>query len=253
MLARLLAAVGLGLSGCGRADDARPPVAASDDTSDADAAAPRAGALRYLALGDSYTIGESVDTSQRWPVQLAAALRSSGLDVGDPDVIARTGWRTDDLDRAVTAEDPKGPYPLVSLLIGVNNQYQGQPADDAYRKQFTGLLGRAIAFASGEPSRVLVLSIPDWGVTPFGQRSGGAQRIGRQIDAFNAVNRDAAEKAGVRYVDITPVSRERRELVAPDGLHPSGAMYAEWVKLALPQATAALRAPTSRPASPAAK
>src|SRR5688500_10778692 len=119
---------------------------------------PRAGSLRYLALGDSYTIGESVDESQRWPVQLAAKLREADFDVADPQIIARTGWRTDDLDAAITAADPRGPFDLVSLLIGVNNQYQGRTVED-YRPEFEAMLKRAIGFAGDDPSRVIVLSI----------------------------------------------------------------------------------------------
>ena len=201
----------------------------------------RPGARRFLSLGDSYTIGESVGADERWPVQLVARLREAGLDVSDPEIIARTGWRTDDLDAAITRANPQGPYPLVSLLIGVNNQYQGRSVD-AYRVEFPALLQRAIGFAGGDPSHVIVLSIPDWGATPFGSRAEPAG-IARQIDAFNAVNREESRKAGVRYVDVTPVSRlapRQPDLVADDGLHPSGKMYARWVDLALPEAKAAL-------------
>jgi lysophospholipase L1-like esterase len=162
--------------------------------------------------------------------------------VDDPEIIAATGWRTDDLDRAITENNPQGPYALVSLLIGVNNQYQGRSADE-YRKQFAALLQRAIGFAGGEASRVLVLSIPDWGATPFGRKS-DPTLIARQIDEFNAINRAESEKARVRYVDVTPVSRlakQQTNLIAEDGLHPSAEMYAQWVKVALPEATAALR------------
>jgi lysophospholipase L1-like esterase len=231
---RFLAVATLGLVGCGTRERS----------------AVRTGALSYLALGDSYTIGESVSADQRWPVQLAARLREDGLDVADPEIIAQTGWRTDDLDRAITRADPQGPYALVSLLIGVNNQYQGRTAA-AYEPEFTALLGRAIGFASGDASRVIVLSIPDWGATPFA-RSSDRTSIAQQIDTFNAVNRAASEKAGVRYVDVTPVSRlapQQPDLVAEDGLHPSGKMYSEWVKLALPEARAALGGATTRAVS----
>lgn len=213
------------------------------------------GKLRFLALGDSYTIGESVPESQRWPVQLAEALRAEGTDVGNVDIVARTGWRTDDLDGAMTRTNPKGPYDLVSLLIGVNNQYQGRSLDQ-YRKELPALLNRAIGLAGGNPQRVIVLSIPDYGATPFGQGSGDAARIGQEIDKYNAIAGAACSEAHVRYVDITPGSRraaEDKSLIADDGLHPSGKMYAEWVKLALPEARAALGQPTGATTKPAGK
>lgn len=196
--------------------------------------------LRFLALGDSYTIGEAVEPAERWPVQLAAMLREQGLEIANPEVIATTGWTTDELAAAIDASPPQGPYDLVSLLIGVNNQYRGRPLEE-YRQQFRGLLERAIAFASS-PGRALVLSIPDWGVTPFADGHDRAQ-IAREIDAFNAVNWDESARAGARYVDITLVSRmaaSDRRLVAEDGLHPSGKMYRAWAELVLPQALAAL-------------
>jgi len=200
-----------------------------------------AGSLRYLALGDSYTIGESVGADARWPVQLAARLRQQGMAIGEPQIIARTGWTTDELLAAIDQAAPMGPFDLVSLLIGVNNQYRGRDSGE-YRAEFRALLRRAIALAGGRAARVLVLSIPDWGVTPFAAgRDRG--RIAAEIDAFNAINRAEAERAGARYVDITPESRAAAahpELIAGDGLHPSGTMYAEWVELALPQVVAAL-------------
>ncbi|HEX2122468.1 MAG TPA: SGNH/GDSL hydrolase family protein [Thermoanaerobaculia bacterium] len=179
---------------------------------------------RYLALGDSYTIGESVAESERFPVQLA---RELGL--GDPQIIARTGWTTDELNAAIDAANPQGPFELVTLLIGVNNQYRGRSADE-YRTQFTALLQRAIGFAGGDPKRVIVVSIPDWGVTPFAEGRDRA-KIAREIDQFNAVNREEAQRAGARYVDITPISRrDDPSLVAEDKLHPSGKQYGEWAK-----------------------
>jgi len=194
--------------------------------------------VRFLALGDSYTIGEGVAEAERWPVQLAALLRARGMDVADPEIIARTGWTTDELSAAIDARDPRGPYPLVSLLIGVNNQYRGRSTGE-YRQELAVLLRRAVGFAGGEAGRVIVLSIPDWGVTPFAEGRDRAA-IGAEIDVFNRIGREETERAGARFVDITPVSRGRAELVAPDGLHPSGAMYAEWAHLALPHAVAAL-------------
>jgi len=196
-------------------------------------------ALRYLALGDSYTIGEAVPEAGRWPMQLAAALRARGLALGDPRIIATTGWTTDELSAAMDAQEPLGTHDFVSLLIGVNNQYRGRPADD-YRGEFRGLLARAVALAGGRPGRVLVLSIPDWGVTPFGQASGrDTATIARELDAYNAIAAAECAAARVAFVDITPASRDpgaRPDRIAGDGLHPSALAYADWTALALPVA-----------------
>ena len=193
----------------------------------------------FLALGDSYTIGESVPEDGRWPVQLAAALREEGLPLADPRVIATTGWTTDELSAAIDAAEPLGTFDLVSLLIGVNNQYRGRSVD-AYRDEFDALLARATGFANGRADRVLVLSIPDWGVTPFAIQSGRDRiRIADELDACNAAARDACAARGIAFVDITPASRAlggAPEMLADDGLHPSAAMYVEWMRLALPAA-----------------
>nr|WP_295379046.1 SGNH/GDSL hydrolase family protein [Pseudoxanthomonas sp.] len=195
--------------------------------------------LSYLALGDSYTIGESVPESGRWPVQLARALRNEGVPLADPRIIATTGWTTDELDTAITAQEPLGAHDFVSLLIGVNNQYRGREVDE-YRVQFAALLWRAIGFAGNRPERVLVLSIPDWGVTPFAVKEGrDTARIARELDAHNEAARQACAQRGVAFVDITAISRARGAetlMLADDGLHPSTAMYAEWTRLALPVA-----------------
>ena len=199
--------------------------------------------MQFLALGDSYTIGESVTPEERWPVQLATLLRAEGLDVGDPTLIATTGWTTDELSAGIDRANPQGTFDLVSLLIGVNNQYRGRGQDE-YREQFAALLQRAIGFAGGNPARVLVLSIPDWGVTPFAARlERDPAAVAADIDAFNAINRAETERPGAHYVDVTPFSREAAHdpsLLADDGLHPSGRMYAEWARLALPAAREAL-------------
>lgn len=196
------------------------------------------GSSRYLALGDSYTIGEGVEPGERWPARLAVMLRERGIDAADPEIIARTGWTTDELDAAIDEAAPRGAYALVSLLIGVNNQYRGRGADE-YREQFHGLLLRAIGFADGDASRVVVLSIPDWGVTPFAEgRDRGV--VAREIDAFNAIARAETEALGARWVDVTPTSRRSPTAVVADGLHPDAAQYREWAALALPQALAAL-------------
>lgn len=203
-----------------------------------------AGTMRFLALGDSYTIGEGVDEAERWPVRLAALLRERGVPIDDPHIIARTGWTTDELSAAIDDAHPQGPYALVTLLIGVNNQYRGRDAEE-YRAQLADLLRRAVAFAGGDARRVVVLSIPDWGVTPFAEGRDRA-RIAAEIDACNAINRAEAERAGARYVDVTPQTRaagaDPAFLVA-DGLHPSGRSYAEWARLALPEAEQALASP----------
>jgi lysophospholipase L1-like esterase len=205
---------------------------------------PSPNSLHYLALGDSYTIGESVRENERWPVQLVAALRERGLSMADADIIARTGWTSADLQSAIQRQYNGQTYDLVSLLIGVNDQYQGVSIDD-YRPRFKELLNFAITAAGGDPTHVIVVSIPDWGATPFAEGQDRAA-IGAQIDAFNAVNRKESIAAGVQYFDITPISRQTTSdpgLVAGDGLHPSGEMYSKWVELILPNAYA-LFAPT---------
>ncbi len=194
-----------------------------------------AAEIRILSLGDSYTIGEGVRPNERWPMQLAAMLRARGIPVADPTIVARTGWTTDELARGIEATPPAGTYDVVTLMIGVNDQYRGRAANE-YRDRFRTLLDRAAAFAGGRPSRVIVVSIPDWGVTPFAAGR-DRTRIAAEIDAFNAVNREEAARAGAHYVDVTPSSRgaaDRPALVAGDGLHPSTAMYEEWTRIVLP-------------------
>lgn len=197
--------------------------------------------LRFLALGDSYTIGESVPDSERWPVQLTACLRDAGFLIDSPEIIARTGWTTDELDIGIKSANPQGPYDLVSLLIGVNNQYRGRTSEE-YRSQFQGLLQQAIVFAENDPKRVIVLSIPDWGVTPFAAEQ-DSQKIAAEIDEFNTINQAEAELAGTYYVDITPISKtaaKNLDLIASDGLHPSGEMYKLWADLVFPIAKSIL-------------
>lgn len=195
---------------------------------------------RYLALGDSYTIGESVHAHERFPSQLVEELRARGIAVADAVIVARTGWTTDELWNALELREPQGTYELVTLLIGVNNQYRGRGVEN-YRPEFVKLLQCAIAYAGNDASRVIVVSIPDWGVTPFGR---GRKQVGPEIDAFNAVNRAESLRLGAHYVDITPMSREALRdaaLIANDGLHPSGKMYAAWVEMLLPLAEKILR------------
>ena len=197
-----------------------------------------AASSSYLALGDSYTIGENAEPAGRWPMQVAAALRAEGIVIDDPRIIATTGWTTDELSAAIDAAEPLGSdHALVSLLIGVNNQYRGRAVDE-YAREFAVLLERAIGFAGRRADRVLVLAIPDWGVTPFAADSGrDTAEIARELDAYNAAAAKICAERGVVFNDIAPVSRARGAepaMLADDGLHPSAAMYAEWARLALP-------------------
>lgn len=184
--------------------------------------------LSYLALGDSYTIGESVSEGERWPVQLQQRINDfHGGTMKDPEIIARTGWRTDELIEAIERADPSNDYGLVSLLIGVNNQYQKRDTS-IYRSEFRTLLETAIEKAAGIPAHVLVLSIPDYGYTPFG--AANRETISRELDVYNEINHSISEEYGVMYVDITGISRDEDPgLVADDRLHPSGEQYRRWV------------------------
>lgn len=203
--------------------------------------------LTYLALGDSYTIAERLPVKDSWPTQLAGLVRESGTNLSAPLIIARTGWRTDQLMNAVRQAQnslqivPSG-YDLVSLLIGVNNQYQGG-TEELFRVQFASLLQMSITMARGKASRVIVLSIPDYAVTPFAATL-NRSAIASAIDRFNAIKREECRKANVAFVDITPLSRDtskRQLFLAADGLHPSREQYAEWAKLALPVVLDALK------------
>ncbi|MFZ5430808.1 MAG: SGNH/GDSL hydrolase family protein [Bacteroidota bacterium] len=194
-------------------------------------------AKKYLALGDSYTIGEAVPAAQRFPVQLQQSLVTGGIPVNTPEIIARTGWTTDELMNGIREAHPRGQFDLVTLLIGVNNQYRGRDTAE-YRRQFRELLNLAIGYAGNKASRVIVLSIPDYAITPFGQAR-DMIKISREIDWFNRINLQETRNTQAVYVDITPISRRGQEeprLVAADGLHPSGEMYKEWVGLLLPEA-----------------
>lgn len=205
----------------------------------------KAAVLTWLALGDSYTIGEGIDSAGRWPEVLARALRAEGVPLGDPRIIAATGWTTDELDAAIDAADPPPPddHALVSLLIGVNNQYRGRSVDD-YLAQFSALVDRATGFAGDRPGRVMVLSIPDWGVTPFAAEAGhDPGRVAAAIDAFNAAAAAACRARGVAFIDITTCSRTgggNPDMLATDQLHPSAPMHTRWAQLALPVARSLL-------------
>lgn len=202
----------------------------------------KTGPITYLALGDSYTIGEAVAPAQSWPFQLVDILRDQRAEVEDPTILATTGWTSGELlsrlDR-VTFLRPE--YDLVSLLIGVNNQYRGRDPEE-FRQELIVLLERAVALAGRDPQRVLVLSIPDYSVTPFAA-SRDPEDIALKLAVFNEIVRTEATKAGARYIDITPISLRaatQQELLAEDGLHPSGEMYALWADLVFPVACAAL-------------
>lgn len=189
--------------------------------------------LNYLALGDSYTIGESVERYENFPNQLANELTKKGLIINPPIIVARTGWTTSELQSGIKDSGlPEHKFDIVTLLIGVNNQYRGE-SKDIYRKEFKELLQTAINFTKDKKSHVFVISIPDWGATPHGQQSGrDPQVIAKEIDAFNVINKEETLAAGLNYSNITPFSRlalSDKTLVAGDGLHPSGKMYAGWV------------------------
>ena len=212
-------------------------------------AATAAGAAddaRFLALGDSYTTGEGVAANERWPLLLAAMLHAHDVAIDVPEIVARTGWTTDELAAAMDAHTLHPPYALVTLAVGVNNQYRGRTLDN-YRAEFRRLLERAIHLAGQRPQRVIVVSIPDWGVSRFGHASGrNPAQIARAIEVFNAANADIAKMLHVRYVDVTAASRvggDRADMLVADGLHPSATMYRHWAELILPQAQAALASP----------
>lgn len=199
------------------------------------------GVVRYLALGDSYTIGQSVDPGSRFPIQTRNWLIGNGIQLSEPQIIATTGWTTSNLQSAIARVDPKGPFDIVTLLIGVNDQYQG--ADPAgYETRFTQLLEQAIGLAGNRPWRVIVLSIPDYSVTPFA-RNYDTQLIREEIDQFNAINKRITLSRQAGYLDITPSTREAANdpsLLAGDGLHPSGKEYKRWSDQLGPMIKAAL-------------
>ncbi len=197
----------------------------------------------YLALGDSYTIGEAVAPSSSFPHQLVQMAQEAGLEIETPQIIAKTGWTTDELMEAIEEETLRVPYDLVSLLIGVNNQYRNY-SEITYAQEFETLLQQAIHYA-GSKTRVFVLSIPDWGVTPFGRaHEKSTPVIGEEVNRFNEINKRLALDYKVHYTDITPYSREAAhspEMTASDGLHPSGLMYHGWVKLLWPEVQKSFR------------
>jgi len=226
-------------SGCTK--KANVPVINSNDTTTVKMT--QYGTITYLALGDSYTYGQSEPQDLSFPYQLVSTLKAnSSFYIPAPTVIATTGWTTEDLIDAIASSNiHTDKYSIVTLLIGVNDQFRGLPQSE-YQVNFQQLLNTAINFASGDTSRVFVLSIPDYGVTPFA--NGQDSVIGPQIDQFNAINKAISIKAGVNYIDITAISREAATdptLIAPDGLHPSGKMYGDWIQKLEPLVLARLK------------
>ncbi len=199
---------------------------------------PDTTAKSYLALGDSYTIGESVASRENFPNQLAAILRSRGLNINDPEIRARTGWTTGNLISSLQLTPPdQKKYDLVTLLIGVNNQFQGRSLEE-FKTEFSFLLQEAIKYA-GDKKNVIVISVPDYGVTQFAATlsAGEARTISKQINSFNKAQKEITLRAGVSFINITPISRKGRRnptLQAFDGLHPSAQQYSKWVKLLRP-------------------
>ena len=188
--------------------------------------------MTYLALGDSYTIGEGVPLHESFPYQVVQLLRRDGFDCGAAEIIAKTGWATDELLSAISAMKLLLVYDFVSLLVGVNNQYRGRSLEE-YRQQFETLLRKSIRFAGNQPSKVIVLSIPDWSITPYaGERD--RKKISEEIDAFNLINKSIAQQFQTHYLDITSGQRKDANdvsLITGDGLHPSAKEYRRWANL----------------------
>ena len=196
----------------------------------------------YLALGDSYTIGEQVAAHSNFPYQTVAQLRAQHFDVADPVIIATTGWTTDELAAAIREHNIHETFSFVTLLIGVNNQYRGRSIDN-YRQEYTQLLTQAIVFAKGDPAHVFVLSIPDWGVTPFAEGR-DRQQVAKEIDEYNAVCKEITLAHKCAYIDITPGTRHNGQdaaFLAGDGLHPSGKEYTVWAGMLAPVVAKALK------------
>lgn len=196
--------------------------------------------ISYLALGDSYTIGEGLPLEDSWPHQLVRLLSRKHVEIGEPDIIARTGWTSSELLSAIDEAHARltPPYDFVTLLIGVNNQYRGESLDD-YSRDFDELLKRAIAFAGGRPERVFVLSIPDWSATPYARDSGrDPVQIRTELNGFNRVNARAAYREKVSYLNITEISRlagREPSLLNEDGLHYSARLYRRWLEELVPK------------------
>jgi lysophospholipase L1-like esterase len=192
---------------------------------------------RYLALGDSYTIGEGVTDEDCWPNQLVALLRAQDVEIGNAHIVARTAWTTDELSDAIESEGPRGPFDLVTLLIGVNDQYRSRPVS-SFASEFALLLRRAKKFGRNTSARTIAISIPDWGATPFAEGRDRAL-IAKEIAAYNQCAQELATAAAAHWIDVTEISRAMLtdpSLVAVDGLHPTAAMYRRWAEHVLPTA-----------------
>ena len=189
----------------------------------------------FLALGDSYTIGESVPKDQRWPMQLVATLKEYDFHIEPPQIIAKTGWTTNELKEAIDNSSLNYPYDWVSLSIGVNNQYRGGDIEK-FKAEFENLLNQAVIFSGNNKEHVIVISIPDWGVMPYAADR-NQEEIAFEIDNFNQAIYEICVNYNIRFVDITPLSRQvskHPEWIASDGLHPSGIQYSKWVEELLP-------------------
>ena len=185
----------------------------------------------YLALGDSYTIGETISLNKSFPYQVVQLLRKKGYNFHAPEIIAKTGWTTDELQEAIAGNALLSKYDFVSLLIGVNNQYRGRDAIE-YKEQFEEILKKAIELTNGKKDHVIILSIPDYGVTPH-VRSTDKEKVSKEIEVFNGINKALSIQYKVQYLDITACSKEAKtnaDLIAQDGLHPSEKQYRTWAE-----------------------
>ncbi len=227
LIVLLIISLFLSFTACSKNNNTNNSPAAMNTTNDT--------GKRYLALGDSYTIGQSVAENERFSAQTVALLRAQNITIKDPQYIAITGWTTANLMAAVNSQNPQGPFDVVTLLIGVNDQYQG--VDTAtYRTRFTQLLNKAVQLAGAKASHVFVLSIPDYSVTSFVQQADKA-RVRREVDLFNAINKQVTLLYNIAYADITPSTRQAEtnaSLIANDGLHPSGSEYKKWAEMLAP-------------------
>jgi len=193
--------------------------------------------VKFLALGDSYTIGESVEASKNRPHQLVDSLIGHGVNAEKPQVLATTGWRTDDLMNAVSNSHLASNFSLISISIGVNNQYQGKPFSQ-FEKELPLIFSQALRHCSNDTTRIFFVSIPDYYFSPFGLSSQKGAKISAEIDQYNSFIKHFAEKMNVSFIDITAISRNRDEkLTAKDGLHPSVYQYSAWVSKVLESTT----------------
>ena len=189
----------------------------------------------YLALGDSYTVGESISKKHTWPKQLVDSLKKRSVFLSEPRIIAKTGWTTDELKKAINDSSLDYPYDWVSLLIGVNNQYRGRDLGE-FKLQFESLLSEAIAFTGNRKERVFVISLPDWGSMPFA-KDRDPNKIAIEIDNFNQIIYEVCAIENIKFIDITPISRNiysNPNWIAKDSLHPSKEQYSKWVEKMIP-------------------